>query len=89
MKDDWKFVAMVMDRMFLWIFTLAVFGNINFQSKHFNGDKQNASVDFKSHCLCLHSPSYVHKDISYVEFSEIKLFKAFKDEKSNQLISRC
>ena len=27
-KDDWKFVAMVMDRMFLWIFTLAVLGNV-------------------------------------------------------------
>ena len=25
-KDDWKFVATVMDRMFLWIFTLAVCG---------------------------------------------------------------
>ena len=30
-KDDWKFVATVMDRMFLWIFTLAVCGENNWR----------------------------------------------------------
>ena len=56
MKDDWKFVAMVMDRMFLWIFTLAVIGiDATF---YFHGDiselskiKISLKTGLKLHCL--------------------------------------
>ena len=27
-KEDWKYVAMVLDRLFLWIFTIAVIGGL-------------------------------------------------------------
>ena len=31
-KEDWKYVAMVLDRLFLWIFTIAVVGKLNYKS---------------------------------------------------------
>ena len=27
-REDWKYVAMVLDRLFLWIFTIAVIGTL-------------------------------------------------------------
>ena len=32
-REDWKFVAMVLDRLFLWIFSVAVVGIFFYRTK--------------------------------------------------------
>ena len=57
-KEDWKFVAMVLDRLFLWIFSVAVIGEIKgflldfscltfihqFNQKSFHSNDINTSI---------------------------------------------
>ena len=47
MKEDWKYVAMVLDRLFLWIFTVAVLvgtGGIILQAPTLYDDREAIDV---------------------------------------------
>ena len=48
-REDWKYIALVVDRLFLWIFTLAcVFGTISIlQTVTLYDDREAIAIDNK------------------------------------------